>query len=117
MDGYYPLMVHQDGYRVLVVLDLSDQINRQYADIVLFAKQGLVSVLENHYGPPALTLQIDKVYLTQLIYQNKIICPPYWGRKNIYDYFVGHPAEAYNRDYRRYILDWPRPTPVEPVDD
>jgi hypothetical protein len=116
-DGYYPLWVHQDGYRVLVVLDLSDQTNRQYADIVLCAKQGLVSALANHYGPPALTTTIDRCYLTQLIYQNKIICAPYFGRKNIYDYFLGHPSEAYNRDYRRYILDWPRPTPPEPADD
>src|ERR1019366_4651692 len=116
-DGYYPLKIHEDGYRVLVVLDLSDQTNRKYADIVLFAKQGLVSVLANHYGPPALTLQIDKIYLTQLIYQNKIICAPYFCRKDIYDYFIGHPASAYNRDYRPYVLDCPRPTPVEPIDD
>lgn len=118
MDGYrYPLGIHQDGYRILVPFDLSDQVNRQYFDIILFAKQGLVSVLINHYGPPGITLQIDTCYLTALINLNKNpICPPFFGRCDLYSQFLGHPLEAYNRNYDPHILDCPRPTPPEPVD-
>lgn len=117
-DGYYPLSVHHDGYRILVMRDLSDQTNRKYADITLFAKDGLVSVESNNYGPPGITLRIDTVYLTALINLNTHqICHPFWGREDIYDCFLGHPISAYNRDYRWWVMDFPRPTPPEPLDD
>lgn len=62
-DGYVP----QDGYRILVLRDLHDLTNRNLANIVLFAKAGLVSVLHNNFGPPGATLPIARVYLTALI--------------------------------------------------
>lgn len=112
----YPLQTHQDGYRILVLRDLSDMTNRQFADIVLFAKAGLVSVLVNHYGPPGVTLPIDRVYLTALIFLNQPPpCPPFFGRPDIYDLFKGHPKEAYNRRYSPFFLD--PPFNVEPPDE
>jgi hypothetical protein len=72
-DGYvatipdFPAFVHQNMQRILVLRDLSDFTNRDLADIVLFAKTGLVSVLFNKYGPPNITLPIDRCYLTDLI--------------------------------------------------
>lgn len=120
-DGYvaanpnYPLEIHQDGYRIMVLRDLWDMTNRQYADIVLFAKQGPVSVLVNHYGPPGITLPIDRVYMTALINLNKPPCPPFWCRPDLYDLFPGNPPEAYNRNYNPNVLD--PPLNPEPADE
>lgn len=66
-DPDYTKQVHQDGERILVLRDLWDLTNRESADIVLFVKAGLISVLSNKFGPPRITLPIDKVYLTALI--------------------------------------------------
>ena len=74
-DGYYVFDIHQLGKRVMVLRDLSDQTNRFLADIVLFAKAGLVSVEYNNTGIPSITLPIDKVYLTALFKLNQ--CPPW----------------------------------------
>lgn len=66
-DPNYPDVVHRNGYRVMVLRNLQDQTNRSLADMVLFAKAGLVSVESNKIGPPGITLKIDRVYLTALI--------------------------------------------------
>lgn len=114
-DPNYPLEIHESGQRLLVIRDLHDLTNRQFADIVLFAKNGLVSVLVNHYGPPGKTLAIDRVYLTDLLHHNFRPCRPFWGRPDIYDGFKGHPEEAYDRNYDPWRLDPKRN--IEPVDD
>lgn len=71
-DGYYPLLVHQSGWRIMVLRPLYDFTNRELADMVLFAKAGLVSVEINKFGPPGITLPIEKVYLTALIELGKV---------------------------------------------
>jgi hypothetical protein len=115
-DPNYPLQSHLNGYRLLVLRDLSDMTNRQFADIVLFAKGGLVSVLNSHYGKPGITLAIDRIYLSALIHLDRPPpCAPFFGRPDIYDLFKGHPKEAYDRDYNQERLD--PPFNVEPRDE
>lgn len=117
MDGYYTQRLHQDGYRVLVLRDLHDQTNRNLADIVLFGKVGLVSVLVNKVGPPGLTLPINQVYLTALITKPNVGSPlvnfPFVERPDIDDGFVG---ELDNDDFNPHHLDPPIMRNAEPVD-
>jgi len=74
-DGYYVYDIHQLGQRVLVIRPANDQTNIGLADLVLFAKAGLVSVEYNNTGIPSITLPIDKVYLSALFNLNR---PPPW---------------------------------------
>ena len=67
----YPTTVHLNNLRVLVIRNLRSQTNNNLADIVLFAKSGMVSLLKNSFGPPGVTLSIDKLYYTNIIYNNK----------------------------------------------
>jgi hypothetical protein len=106
-DGYYAFSIHNDGYRILVLRDLHDLTNRNLADMVLSAKNALVSVLENHYGPPGKTLPIARVYYNNLLFPNIQICFPFFGRPNIYDFFKGHPPGAYDRCYNPHRKDPP----------
>jgi DNA-binding XRE family transcriptional regulator len=106
-DGYFSHSIHVDGYRLLVLRDLHDLTNRNLADIVLYAKNALVSVEENKYGPPRKTLPISRVYYTNLIFPNIQICFPLFCRPDIYDFFKGHPREAYNRRYNPHRKDPP----------
>lgn len=104
--------VHADGYRILVLRNLYDFTNRSLADIVLFAKAGLVSVLSNKYGPPGITLSIDRVYLTALINLQLVPpCPKHKG--NEYEQgFLGEPTN--NSDFDPGHLD--KNMNPEPVD-
>ena len=111
-DAYYIQNTYYDGYRILVLRNLSDQTNRNLADIVLFAKDGLVSVECNKVGPPNITLQIDQVYLTALINLQRPRPPyRYCHKENIYDQFVDfHFTDDYNPNH----LDPPWIRKVEP---
>jgi hypothetical protein len=111
-DGYYISSIYQDGYRILVLRDLHDQTNRGLADIVLFAKAGLVAVETNKVGPPNLTLPINQVYLTALITQQSPQFP-FIERLDIDDGFVG---EFDNDDFNPFHLDPPSQRNVEPTD-
>jgi hypothetical protein len=57
---------------------LQDYTNRDLADIVLFARNGLISVEQCKYGPPGATLTIDRAYLTALLEYNRF--PPLYQR-------------------------------------
>lgn len=102
-DAYFEMNVYIDGYRILVVRDLHDYTNREKADLVLFAKDGLVSVLCNKYGPPGKTLTIDRCYYSALIEQNKFLdcCI---RRRNYYSQFVG---QRTNNNFNPHRLDYP----------
>lgn len=112
---YYE-QVHMDGYRVLVLRDLWDKTNRELADIVLFAKAGLVSVEHCKYGPPRATLPIARVYLTDLINLEKY--NRYWHEwRSSHAYersWKGEPTN--NGDFNPYRLDNPHGR-VEPPDE
>lgn len=133
----YPLEIHENNQRILVLRESYDLTNRIYADIVLFCKNGLIMVLENHYKHhhkifpiiddfrhdgyfrddccrgPGLTLPIDKVYLRALLNDCNFPCASnWWCRPNLYDLFRGHPCEAYDRDYSPFKKD--PPCDIEP---
>lgn len=64
----YPQIVHLQGYRILVISpDLRDTTNRVHADMVLFYSHGLISVEKNNYGPPGLTLPLDRINIYTLL--------------------------------------------------
>jgi len=60
--------VHLMNLRVLVIRPLTDTFSRVDVDYVVFFKAGLVSVEYNKYGPPGLTLPLDRLYLNRLIF-------------------------------------------------
>lgn len=77
-DPNYPIFIHLNNQRVLVIRQsLQDYTNRQLADILLFFKQGMVTVLQNNFGPPTLSLPIDRLNIFNLLE----------GIKNIYRTF------------------------------
>jgi hypothetical protein len=66
-DPNYPVIVHLNNLRILVIReDLQDFTNRTLADIVLFFKLGLATVLYNNYGPPTLSMPIDNINIFNL---------------------------------------------------
>lgn len=64
----YVDVIHASGVRVLVIRSFIELTNRTEADIVLFVKAGLASVLANKFGPPGITFPVDRFYLSQLFY-------------------------------------------------
>jgi hypothetical protein len=72
-DGYYAAEIIASGQRILVLRDLvADTNNREYATIVLYGgRNGMCSVLSCKYGPPNITLPTARVYLTNLIVNNR----------------------------------------------
>jgi hypothetical protein len=70
-DPNYPQIVHLMGYRILVIrADLRNYTNREFADVVLFVKQGMASIEKNNFGTPGLTLPIERIEIHQLLRYN-----------------------------------------------
>lgn len=72
VDGYatptdYTDYLHGGNIRVLVKRDFNDVTNRDLADVVIFVKAGLAAVETNKFGPPGLTLPVDKLYIHRLL--------------------------------------------------
>lgn len=65
-DPNYVQISHSTGSRLLVVRPFTELTNRTHADIVLFIKAGLASVLANKFGPPGKTYAVEHMYLSQL---------------------------------------------------
>lgn len=64
----YPTIVHLQGYRILVTLpDMRNTTNRATADLVLFYNGGQVTVEKNKYGPPGLSLPIQRINIYELL--------------------------------------------------
>lgn len=59
--------IHSNGLRILVIRPFTELTNRELADIVIFCKAGLASILKNNFGPPGQTFPIDRFYLSQLL--------------------------------------------------
>lgn len=79
---------YADGYRIMVLKNLSDHTDRQLANITLFYKNGLVSILKDGYGPPTLTKKLDEVSFTTLINQLRYNPTPTTD-KDLDDGFIG----------------------------
>lgn len=64
----YVDILHANGLRLLVILpDFRDYVNRDLADVVMFYKQGMVSILKNKFGPPNLTLPVQRLNVYALL--------------------------------------------------
>lgn len=71
-DSDYVSTVHNNGNRLLVIVaDFRNYSQRNLADIVIFVKQGLATVLKNNYGPPGLAIPISNINIYQLLRYNK----------------------------------------------
>lgn len=67
-DPNYPVLVHLNNLRILVIRnDLYDQSRHELADLVLFIKNGLATVLKNNYGPPTVSMQYERLNLFNLL--------------------------------------------------
>lgn len=67
-DPNYPVNIHLQKLRVMVILpDFRDYTNREAADLVLFYNQGQVTVEKNKYGPPGLSLPIQRINIYDLL--------------------------------------------------
>lgn len=73
-DPNYPTTVHLNNLRLLVVRSLFDQTNRTLADIVLFIKAGLASILCGKEGPPKQTFPVGSLYINELVLHNPSSC-------------------------------------------
>lgn len=67
-DPNYLESVHLMNRKILVVRSLAETFERVNVDFVVFFKAGLVSVEYNKYGPPGLTLPLERLYLNRLIF-------------------------------------------------
>jgi hypothetical protein len=67
-DPNYPTNIHLQETRILVILPtFRDTTNRALADLVLFYNQGQVTVEKNNFGPPGLSLPIDRINIYELL--------------------------------------------------
>lgn len=70
-DPNYPAIIHLMGYRILVIrADFRDYTNREYADVVIFVKQGMASIEKNNYGAPGLCVEISRINIYNLLLYN-----------------------------------------------
>lgn len=68
VDPNYPTVVHLQGYRILVIVtDYGDYTNRTLADVVLFYNQGQVTVEQNKFGPPGLSVALQRLNIFDLL--------------------------------------------------
>lgn len=71
-DGYiaenpdYYAQVHLNNQRILVLRSLADHTNRDLADFILYAKNGLVSIMRCRDHIPGKTLGIANIYITAI---------------------------------------------------
>jgi hypothetical protein len=71
-DGYiaqnpdYYAQVHLTDQRILVLRHTYDHTNRDLADFVLYAKNGMVSILRCRHPQPRKTLSIANIYITAI---------------------------------------------------
>lgn len=63
----YPLIIHQNHLRILVIRSFRDMTNRSIMDVVIFIKDGLAYIEHNKIGPtghalPIATLHAEKFF-------------------------------------------------------
>lgn len=65
-DGYYVQLIKSNDLRLMVVRSFREQTNRELADVVIFVKAALASVLKNNFGPPGTTHSVVSLYWGEL---------------------------------------------------
>lgn len=74
-DPDYPLIVHLQGLRILVVVpSYHDKHNREYADAVMFFHQGMVDVEKNYFGPEGKCYDAQRVNMYEILRAAKDGC-------------------------------------------
>lgn len=64
----YPDQIHLNNLRVMVVRqNFRDYTNRTLADVVMFYNQGQITVEKNKFGPPKLSLPIQRLNIWALL--------------------------------------------------
>lgn len=64
----YPEVLHANGLRVMVILPtFRDYTNRELADVVIFVKGGLATIEKNKFGPPGLSLPVERINIYALL--------------------------------------------------
>ena len=84
LDSEFIDNVRRAGKRLMVIRDADDHEPQQRNfDVVLFYKNGLISVQQNNFGPPGATFQVPKLH---------------WGQLCIYERQIGYvaPSATYN---------------------
>jgi len=61
-DPNYPRSIRILRRRLMVVRDHRDPTNRDQMDIVMFVKEGMISVTKNCFGPPGQTYLLRDIY-------------------------------------------------------
>jgi len=71
VDPNYPTIVHLRQLRILVILPtFQDLVNREFADVVAFIYQGQVNVEWCRFGPPAQSINLQRITIYDLINAN-----------------------------------------------
>lgn len=71
-DGYYLSKIKSNSERILCQIDFT-QTNRDNADVVIYISLGLAYIEKNNFGPPGLSLSVDRLYIHSLLrYNDKI---------------------------------------------
>jgi len=72
LDPDYSTNIKLQNLRILVIQDsFLEMSNRNLADVVMFVKQGMASIEYQNFGPPSLTLPINKINIFELLRFNK----------------------------------------------
>lgn len=58
----YPTLIKSLNLRLMVIRPFNDYTNRELADVAVFAKNGMLSVEKNNFGPPIRQMKIADVY-------------------------------------------------------
>jgi len=67
VDPNYIFRIKNNNLRVLVLLDnLSNYVNRQFADIVISVNNGFGFIEKNKFGPPGQVINLDRVNIFKI---------------------------------------------------
>jgi len=73
-DPNYVFVIHSNNLRVMVLKDfVQNLLNNSIADLVMFIKNGLASILKSNVGPPGLTLTLNNIYIHKLLRYNNSV--------------------------------------------
>lgn len=66
LDGYY---IDNNRTRMVVLCDYDQQINRDYADMVIHITRGLCYIEKNKFGPPGQTWSVAYLCIDKLFFR------------------------------------------------
>lgn len=84
-DPNYPIIVHLQNLRILVILPkhvpFCEIDNLELADVVLFLHQGLADVEKCHFGPPRQNFEIQRLTIYEIlraVHSPNVVTLPAW---------------------------------------